>query len=92
MGKKWTNSRNNVCEFQILDFRTADYYDQKFHNTNWQRLDTSRDASDFGVWINPAQYKIITFAEGGELVTECQDIDSFRAELQHMREVYNMFL
>jgi|GEM_PF-5966390 len=89
MEKRWTNPRSNICEFQCHDFKTAEYYEQQFQNTDWQRLETAKAALDFGVWINPTEMKIITFANGGEVVTVCNDLDSFKAELTHLRDFYN---
>jgi len=89
MAKKWTNPRSNTCEHHTLDCRTVDYYDRKFQNTNWQRLDTVRDASDFGVWINPEQLKIIILASNSEIVTECCNPDTFKEELVYMRQFFN---
>ena len=88
MKKIWTNPRGNKCELQMLDCNSVDYYDQKFQNTNWQRLDTNKDSLNFGIWLNPPQLKILIFADGGQVLTSCKDKSLFQDELDHMCELY----
>ena len=72
----------------MLDHITIDYYDQKFKKTNWHRFDTDKDSSNFGVWVNPPQFKILIFADGGQVLTSCKDRSSFKEELDYMCELY----
>ena len=88
MDQGWTNSRGNNCEVKRFESRNTDYYDQKFQNTNWERFDTINDTSNFGVWINSSQLKVIVFEKGEEKLISCKNLESFRAELAELRALY----
>jgi hypothetical protein len=48
----------------------------------WAQLDTKQDAPYFGNWINPIEFKLMSYCEGDTCLTECEDIADFAAELQ----------
>jgi hypothetical protein len=41
------------------------------YERGWAQVDTNQDASYFGVWTNPTERKIFTFAEGDTTLVEC---------------------
>jgi hypothetical protein len=78
---KWINPRGNNCELEMLEGFNVDYFDQKFQYTNWQRLSTNKDSSNFGIWVNSSQLKILMFGDGGQVLITCKDRNLFAAEL-----------
>jgi hypothetical protein len=89
MTRKWINPRGNNCEFQMLENCNVDYYDEKFQNTNWQRLETNKDSSNCGLWVNSPQLKILVFADGGQVMTTCKDRNLFQVELDNISQLYS---
>jgi hypothetical protein len=50
----------------------------------WKRYSTSRDASDYGTWINRAGRQILSFAEGDETLITAPTRAAFEAELHDL--------
>lgn len=70
------------CDRYIFDFKLCTTEE------GWRQYDTSQDAHYFGVWVNPQERLILTYAEGGISLVNCGDAESFKAELAHMAEFY----
>lgn len=47
----------------------------------WAQLDTRQDASYYGNWLNPAERKLVSYAEGDIAIVTCETDDEFRAEV-----------
>ena len=43
----------------------------------WAQLDTRQDASYYGNWVHPTQFKLMSYSEGDVTLTECQDEADF---------------
>ena len=48
----------------------------------WAQIDTTEDASYYGIWTCPAQRRIISFAEGDITDTRCTSDPEYLAELE----------
>ena len=54
----------------------------------WIPYDTNQDAPCFGIWVNPQQRKVLTYAKGDITEVECKNEETFKAELVSMAEFY----
>ena len=54
----------------------------------WVQYDTYQDAWYFGVWVHPGKREILSFAEGDETRTTCENEAEYHAELASMEEFY----
>jgi hypothetical protein len=86
----WTNERGNEVTDNFVGDPGRYLYDSKIcpASEGWKQYDTSQDAWYFGVWVNVADRKIMTYCEGDESLVECPTVESFRAELENMAEFY----
>ena len=66
-------------------------YDQAFtYDLGWVQVDSDQDASYFGTWANPGEFKIAQFVEGDltvwscsreEFVTQLREMSAFEVEM-----------
>jgi len=87
----WTNDRGNKVTNRFVGPNCSRYvYDTGIcaSNKGWKQYDTHQDAWYFGVWVHIEDKKVLTFAEGDEVLVECLTIESFRAELLSMAKSY----
>jgi hypothetical protein len=82
-----TNERGNAVH---RHFYPSDRYiaDCDEHHGDWAQFDTDQDASYFGVWVDPAHLRTLTYAEGDWTLVTCPDKDHYNAEIQNMLEFY----
>ena len=64
------------------------YYDFEALGKDWKQYDTKQDASYFGVWVNVAERKTFTYAEGDRTLVVCPTPESFAAELADAERFY----
>lgn len=62
-----------------FDFKLCTY------KNGWAQVDTKQDASYYGTWANPFERKIVNYCEGDITITECEDDESFIAEILEMK-------
>lgn len=70
-------------ERYIVDFA------KDFVKSDWKQFDTSQDAHYFGVWVNPEELKILTYAEGDWNLIVCERIGAYNDEIRFMNEFYS---
>jgi len=59
-----------------------------FTSQGWAQFDTDQDAHYFGVWVNWAQMRTLTYAEGDWSLVECENREQYLAEVRGMIEFY----
>ena len=47
----------------------------------WAQLDTEQDFSGYGNWINPEELKLMSYCEGDETLTKCDNKEEFVKEV-----------
>lgn len=52
----------------------------------WVQVDTTQDASYYGTWAHLEDRRILCFAEGDIITTECADAESFAREMRRLHE------
>jgi len=57
-------------------------------NSGWAQIDTSQDASYFGIWAHPGKLAIVTFCEGDITICEAESDQEFAAEIRTMKACY----
>jgi len=62
-------------------------YDENL-GLGWEQYDTDQDAWYFGVWINTAERKVFTYAEGDRILEIADSQDAFIELLQSMDTFY----
>jgi hypothetical protein len=84
-----TNSRGNTV---IRRHRDAERYlfdfDDDFRAADWLSFDTDQDAWYFGVWVNPTQFKTLSYAEGDVTLVLCTDVAHYNAEIEEACRFY----
>ena len=60
------------------------FFDQHLDLKSWHQFDTAADAPYFGVWTNPGQRRILSFAEGDVSFTQCPDDESYDREIAEL--------
>lgn len=79
---------NRVCRW----FRPADRYEvdfaDDFNVEGWLQFDTDQDASYFGVWVNPRDFRTLTYAEGDWTLVECPTKESYLEEIRDAIRFY----
>lgn len=62
-------------------------YDENLGD-GWEQYDTREDAWYFGVWVNVAERKVFTYAEGDRILEVAENQEAFTDLLQHMDTFY----
>ncbi len=44
----------------------------------WAQIDTTQDASYFGTWAHPGQFKLVTYAEGDTTIETADTLEEFK--------------
>lgn len=87
--KDEANRSGNVIfrTFHPSERYVIDFADD-FSAEGWEQYDTDQDAHYFGVWVNPAARKVLTYAEGDWSLVECADNGGYNAQIAGMNECY----
>ena len=56
---------------------------------NYAQCDTGQDASYFGIWANPFELKIVTYAEGDVIIKLAENDKEFIGELRAIQDWHN---
>jgi hypothetical protein len=56
---------------------------------DFAQVNTSEDASWFGIWACPVRLVVFTFCEGDCTTVQCDTPEEFRAEMQAVRDFAN---
>jgi len=90
-----TNERGNEiyrdaeADEKLGTERGVDRYHYDFEALrSWRQFDTNQDAWYFGVWVDVANMRTFTYAEGDRSLVICPTLESFRAELKSAEEFY----
>ena len=62
------------------------------HCTNkkgFAQVDTGTDAPYYGMWANPFDRRIVTYAEGDVIIQTAADMDEFAAEIRRIAAWHN---
>jgi hypothetical protein len=64
-------------------FLSADRYLFDFHLDldRWAQLDTESDAWYFGIWVDKAERRVLSYVEGDVYLTRCADDESYDREI-----------
>jgi hypothetical protein len=81
--KETVNDRGNRVRHLVLPGERY-VFDWNLDRGAWEQLDTENDASFFGIWINKAELRILSFVEGDVYLTLCTDADSYDAEVAEL--------
>lgn len=81
------NRRGNRVD---RSFRETGSYEfaHKLPAQGFQQYPTDQDAAWFGVWVNVAERKVFTFAEGDCIMVSCPAQESFIKEIEYLRSCY----
>ncbi len=82
-----TNIRGNTIERSHHPYRERHYYDLGLCK-DWIQYNTTLDADNFGVWVNPEKRQILTCMEGNEALVRCPTEESYHQELADMNIFY----
>ena len=70
------------CERYVIDF------DDDLRADQWMQYDTDQDAAYFGVWVNPNQREVLTYAEGDWSLQSFATREDLIAQLEDMARFY----
>lgn len=59
-----------------------------FDRCGWMQYDTDQDAHYFGVWVNPGNLCVLTYAEGDWSYDQFENADAYNAQIRRMNEFY----
>lgn len=62
------------------------YFDYNMDMTRWMQVDTSQDASYYGVWINPSLHCDLSYVEGDIYLNVYDSIKSFQKAVKTMKQ------
>ena len=79
---KTERSFNPMTDRYAFDFTrcTAD--------KGFAQVDTGQDASYFGTWANPFDFKIVTYCEGDITIETAESADEFRSALLRVKQFW----
>ncbi len=81
-GTRTTAAGNPIEDYFISDGeRYAMDFAKCGNKAAWYQYDTPQDAWYYGVWVNPADRIIVTYAEGDIGVIRCDSAAAYAAEL-----------
>jgi hypothetical protein len=79
---------NNIFRMFMSSERYVIDFADDFKSSGWQQFDTDQDAHYFGVWVNPSEWRTLTYAEGDWTLVECGSVESYNAEIQNCIQFY----
>lgn len=79
---------NQVNELFIDDCERSRYAFDYDLDKGWKQYDTDQDASYFGIWVNIAKRKTLTYAEGDLILVTCESDEHLKSELKAMEEFH----
>ena len=68
------------CDRYIFDF------DLCSTKKNYAQVDTAQDASYYGTWANPFEYKIVSYCEGDITIQTADNAQEFANAMLELRE------
>ena len=57
-------------------------------DNDYAQVDTAQDASYFGMWTNPFDYKIVTFAEGDLTIQTAESLEEYVKAVKNLKVAY----
>ncbi len=54
----------------------------------WAQIDTKNDAWYCGQWANPFKLSIFSYVEGDTILTQCDTVEEFKAELEQIKKCH----
>lgn len=81
-------NRHGNATRQVFHSSNRYIFDTGLAMSRWRQFTTESDAWYFGTWADKEDLRILTYAEGDVIFTQCADAESFDAELAHMCEFH----
>jgi len=67
-----------TCGKESAENRYAFDFDLCSVSKGWAQIDTTQDASYFGNWAHPEQFKIVSYAEGDTTIETADTLEEFK--------------
>ena len=73
----YSTTRNRIGE-ESAENRYAFDFDLCSVSKGWAQIDTTQDASYFGTWAHPEQFKIVSYVEGDTTIETADTLEEFK--------------
>tara|TARA_R100000458_G_C8221269_1_gene205554 strand:- start:150 stop:509 length:360 start_codon:yes stop_codon:yes gene_type:complete len=88
MGIKTERFGYGTCGEESAENRYVFDFDLCSVKKGWAQVDTAQDASYFGTWAHPKQFKTVSFAEGDTCIKTADTAEEFKTLIDEMVKFY----